>query len=117
MDDFVQKIKDLDIGRIEENVSLKKYTTYKVGGNARCIAYPNDASSLIKLIKYLKSKKITYKIIGNGSNLLFSDKEYNGVLIKLSELNDISFFGKNKIKVGAGYPLIKLSRASFSTVS
>ena len=109
MDEVVESIKTLDIGKIEENVSLKKYTTYSVGGNARCIAYPKDVSHLVKLLSYLKEVRIPYKILGNGSNLLFSDKDYSGILVRLSELNQIKFLSRNKVRVGAGYSLIKLS--------
>ena len=41
--------------------------------------------------------------------MLFSDKDYNGVLIKLNEFNEIKFISSNKVRVGAGYSLIKLS--------
>ena len=109
MEDIIERIKNNNIGKIEENVSLKKYTTYKSGGNCRCVVYPKNTKSLVKLLEILKNSDVKYKIIGNGSNLLFSDKEYDGILIKLSELNEIKFIGKNKIRVGAGYPLIKLS--------
>ena len=110
---FVKEILDLiknkNIGKIEENVSLKKYTTYCAGGTARAIVYPKDINSLVKLLKILRLNNIKHKILGNGSNLLFSDSLYDGVLIKLSEFNDLKFIGKNKIRVGAGYSLIKLS--------
>ena len=109
MKDIIERIKDNDIGKIEENVSLKKYTTYKTGGKARCVVYPKDTNKLIKLLKILKEENIKYKIIGNGSNLLFSDKLYDGVLIKLNEFDKIEFIGKKKVKVGAGFSLIKLS--------
>ena len=52
MKDIIKKIKDLNIGKIEDNVSLKKYTTYKVGGNCMCIAYPKNTDCLITLIKF-----------------------------------------------------------------
>lgn len=106
---MLKELEELNIGKIDTNVSLKKCTTYRVGGNAKFIAYPKDVNSLVKLIKYLKNKNIKYKILGNGSNLLFSDKEYDGVLIKLTEFNELEFIGKTKLKVGAGYSLIKLS--------
>lgn len=109
MPDIYNELEKMDIGKIEKNVSLKKYTTYNVGGKAKYIVYPKNVKSLVKLIKYLKQNSIKYKIIGNGSNLLFSDKDYYGVLIKLTEFNDLAFIGKNKVKVGAGYSLIKLS--------
>ena len=106
---MLKELVELNIGKIDTNVSLKKCTTYRVGGNAKYIAYPKDVNSLVKLIKYLKNKNIKYKILGNGSNLLFSEKEYDGVLIKLSEFDYLEFIGKTKLRVGAGFNLIKLS--------
>ena len=63
---------------------------------------------LIELLRIIKSNNIKYKVIGNGSNLLFSDKQFDGIIIKLNEFNDIEFMEKNKVRVGAGYPLNKL---------
>lgn len=109
MNEVIQNIKRENIGRIEENISLKKYTTYKVGGKSRCVVYPKNVDKLVKLIKLLNQNDIKYKIIGNGSNLLFSDKDYDGILIKLVDFDDIEI-NDNRIKVGAGYSLMKLSR-------
>ena len=109
MEQIIEEIKALNIGRVEENVSLKQYTTYRVGGIAKCIVYPRTEKSLVKLMRYLKDKKIPYKILGNGSNLLFSEKEYTNILIKLSELDAITFVGKEKIRAEAGASLIKVS--------
>lgn len=105
---FIEDIKALKCGKVLENVSLKKYTTYKAGGNAALLVIPNNVDNLIKLLKYIKEKNIKYKIIGNGSNLIFSDSDYEGVIIKLDEFNDLKIEGA-KITVGAGYSLIKLS--------
>ena len=109
MNDVIELIKKDDICKIYENVSISKYTTYRVGGICRVMAYPTDVSELIKLLKLLKSRNIKYKILGNGSNLLFSDKAYDGFLIKLNSFDILTFLGNNKVKVGAGYSLIKLS--------
>ena len=109
MNDIIQKIKEENICKIDEGVSLSKLTTYRVGGKASCVAYPKDINELVNLLKLLKSNGVKYKLLGNGSNLLFSDNDYQGVLIKLSEFNNIEFISKNKLRVGAGYSLIKLS--------
>ena len=109
MNEVINLIKNSNIGKVEENVSLKKYNTYHVGGTARCIVYPKNVTRLVKLIKLLKDNNYPYKILGNGSNLLFSDKEYTPILIKLDQLNDVEFFGKNKVRADAGVSLIKLS--------
>ena len=59
-------------------------------------------------MKYLRENNIKHKILGNGSNLVFSDSLYDGVLIKLDSLDNLEING-NKITVGAGYNLIKLA--------
>ena len=92
MDDFLKEIERENIGRIECDVSLDKYTTYRVGGRACAIFYPKNVECLISFIRKARSNQITYKVLGFGSNLLFSDKKYQGVLIKLDEFNHIEFF-------------------------
>ena len=107
-------IKDLqNFGKVLENVSLKDYTTYKIGGNAKYLVQPNDKDSLIGLIKYLKDNKINWFVIGNGSNLIFSDKLYEGVIIKLDKLNKI-YFDKTKVVAEAGAMLPRVAIESIN---
>ena len=111
MKEFLNEVDKLDIGKIVKDVFISKYTTYKVGGLARAIIYPKNTDKLVLLCKLIKKHNIKYKILGNGSNLLFSDKTYEGVLIKLDEFNKIEFFD-NKIVCGAGASLMKVARES-----
>lgn len=108
MQGIIEYITKNNIGKYEENVSLAKHTTYRVGGNAKVLVYPKNREKLILLLKELRNLNIKYKILGNGSNTLFSDKEYNGVIIKLDNFNGIKYF-KNTVKAEAGVNLIKLS--------
>ena len=109
MKEHITKIKQMDIGKLVENVSLKEHTTYKVGGTAKCFVYPKDVKSLIKVLKYIKQNNIKFKLLGNGSNTLFSDKVYDGIIIKLDKLDEVDIKKNNTIVVGAGYNLMKLS--------
>ena len=109
MKKLIDIIEKANIGRVEKDVSLSRHTTYKVGGKARVMVYPKNVECLIKLMKIIKNNSIKYKVLGNGSNLLFSDSTFEGVIVKLDEFNDIEFFGKSKVRVGAGFSLIKLS--------
>ena len=104
---IINEIEKLNIGEITKNINLKDYTTYKLEGHALCLVSPDDVNGLIKLIKYLKDNSIKYKIIGNGSNLIFNDY-YDGVLIKLDSFQNLEITG-NRIIVGAGYNLMKLA--------
>lgn len=108
MKQFLKEVAYNNIGKVEENVFLSKYTTYKVGGKAKCIIYPKSEDRLVLLIKLIKKYHLNYKILGNGSNLLFSDKEYDHVLIKLSEFNQLEIVD-NKITVGSGFSLMRLA--------
>ena len=108
MKEIISFIKKNNIGRIKTDIKLSDYTTYKVGGKAKVMVYPKDEKKLIVLLDKLNKENINYKVLGNGSNLIFSDNEYKGVLIKLDELNDIKI-KDTVIKVGAGFSLVKLS--------
>lgn len=103
----INEIKDLKVGKVIEDIDLKKYTTYRAGGIGKVLVIPKNINGLVKLINYAKDNKIKYKILGNGSNLLFSDKGYDGILIKLDEFDKLKVNGTT-ITVGAGYNLIKL---------
>lgn len=103
---IIKNLKDLKCGKIE-SIILKDYTTYKVGGKTTLVT-PKNINDLKKLIKYLKENDIKYKILGNGSNLIFNNKGYDGVVIKLNEFDNLDIDGTT-IVVGAGYNLMKLA--------
>lgn len=100
----------IDTSGIEcyEDVSLKKYNTYKIDAKAKYLVFPKDSVELISLISYLKSNKCKFLVLGNGSNVIFNFEYYDGVIIRLDRFNSISI-NDNVIEVGAGYSLIKLA--------
>lgn len=108
MSKLIEFIKKAKIGTYKKNILLSNYTTYKIGGLAKLIVYPKAEKKLILLINKLKEENIKYKIIGNGSNLVFSDNLYDGVLINLKEFDKIIVNG-NIVKVGAGVNLMRLA--------
>ena len=108
MENIINEIMRKNIGDIKVNPSLSRYTTYKVGGHANLIVYPKDIDSLVSLMEIINKHDIKYFILGNGSNVLFSDSQYDGIIIKLDKFDSIEF-QDNIVKVGAGYSLIKLS--------
>lgn len=106
--DFIEKNK---IGRMLENVEMKKHSTYRAGGIARLMVFPKNEKALIKLLKYVRDNKIKNKIIGKGSNTLFSDSLYDGVIIKLDQFNKVTV-GKTKIVCGSGASLIQVANTA-----
>lgn len=109
MDKLKEFVKKRGIGKILQDVSLKEYTTYRVGGVCKFMIYPLDVRKLIMLIRYLKENNIDFMVLGFGSNVLFSDSVYNGVIIKLDEFDKIEFI-RNQVKAGSGASLMKLSQ-------
>ncbi|MBR5785846.1 MAG: UDP-N-acetylmuramate dehydrogenase [Clostridia bacterium] len=95
------------------NEPLKKHTTFRIGGAADLLVTPQSEEQLIKLFKYIKENCIRYVIIGNGSNLLFSDEGYRGIIVKIgSELSSIEAIPCENgmiISAGAGTLLSKLA--------
>lgn len=108
MQEAIKEIISLRLGKVLINEKLSNYTTYRVGGKVRAIVFPRGEEELIKLIDLLNKRNIAFFVLGNGSNVLFSDEMYDRIIIKLDNFNKIDIDG-NTITVGAGYPLIKLS--------
>ena len=90
-----------EFGEVLENVDLKKYNTYRIGGKARYLIKPYNIESLELLINYLNNNNIKYLVIGNGSNIILPDEDYDGVIILLSNLNKC-IINKDEVYVEAG---------------
>ena len=65
------------------NESLKKHTTYGIGGSADLMIFPKSKQDLIKVIEIINENKIQLTILGSGSNVLVSDNGIRGAVISL----------------------------------
>lgn len=101
-------IESLNVGKVSYNVDLSRYTTYKISATGAVLVEPTDIEKLKVLVKYIKEKNYKYKVLGNGSNLIFSNPFYDGILIKLNCFDDLDI-NENIVTVGAGYNLMKLA--------
>jgi len=77
---------------IKENVSLKEYTTFDIGGVAKYFAEVKDVSELREALKFAKDNNLKYFILAGGSNVLFSDDGFDGLVIKI-EIKGIEIDG------------------------
>ncbi|OHA13101.1 MAG: UDP-N-acetylenolpyruvoylglucosamine reductase [Candidatus Tagabacteria bacterium RIFCSPLOWO2_01_FULL_39_11] len=91
---------------IQENVILAPFTTFKIGGPARFFSVSSSEDELIGLIKWAKEKKLPVFALGGGSNILVSDKGFDGLVIKIQnpkyEIKNLNIFTE------AGVPFAKL---------
>ncbi|HEY5267725.1 MAG TPA: UDP-N-acetylmuramate dehydrogenase [Candidatus Saccharimonadales bacterium] len=66
---------------IRNNVSLKDYSTMKLGGETKFIVDINTSSELIEAITWAKTHALPYLIIGGGSNIFWKDEGFDGILL------------------------------------
>ena len=59
------------------------HTTFRIGGPAKYLFTPKSQEEILKIIDICKKNDIKYMIMGNGSNVLFSDKGYDGAIIQI----------------------------------
>lgn len=88
---------------------MKKHTTFRIGGPADYYLCPHSTEELQKILQICRENKLEFFILGNGSNLLVSDKGYRGVVIQLwKNFSDIET-EDNTITVKAGTLLSKVA--------
>lgn len=89
-----------------KDAPMKKYTSFKCGGNASFLIIPDSADSLKSIIEFCHLKKVTPLIIGNGTNLLVTDNGISGVVIKIgSKISKIELFDETTLYCEAGASL------------
>ncbi len=96
------------IAQVECDVPLSSMTTLRIGGTARYVVYPDSTVALDTLMRLLHHENMPYKVIGKGSNLLCSDRPYEGVVIRLDKFDEYYFVGTDLI-AQAGCSIIALS--------
>ena len=85
-----------------ENEPMSKHTSFKIGGPAKLFVSPADSNTLSELITNCKNYDIPTVYFGNGSNILFNDYGFDGVVISTSRMTEISLQDENVIECGSG---------------
>ena len=101
---FYDKLSNrIEQDRIYIDEPMSCHTTFRVGGMADFFVTPKNANEVKDAIEICREEGMPYYIIGNGSNLLVSDKGYRGVIIQIyKEMNEITVEdGKVKAQAGA----------------
>ena len=86
----------------EENVPLKKLTTFGTGGPARYVVQPKDEREISAVLTYLKQNDVPYFCLGGGSNVLASDDGFSGVVIVVGRFMSQIFFENGLLVAQAG---------------
>jgi len=100
--DVFLKIKKELVG-IQKNISLAKYTTFRIGGRAKYFFVAKKKEDIISALLVVKKYNLPFFILGGGSNLLVADKGFGGLVIKC-QMSNIKC-QNSKIKTESGTPL------------
>lgn len=73
---------------------FKDITTLKMGGHIKHYVEPNSVDDLKEIVEYAKNNMILYKVVGNGSNLICGESEFDGIIINLKKLNSYEINGE-----------------------
>ena len=110
-DALIKRLKgDIMEDRVIENAPMSKYTTFRAGGNAALLINPGSTAELFSAVTILKLANVPYMVMGNGSNLLFKDEGYDGVVIRIGEGMDHALVEQNVIFAEPGIKLSQLAK-------
>jgi UDP-N-acetylmuramate dehydrogenase len=85
-------------GAVLKEVLMKRYTSMKVGGPAAYLAYPADEADLAAVLQFVKDKGMEYRFLGNGTNVIVSDRGLNAALIRITRMKHVRY---TKTEAGA----------------
>lgn len=94
---------------IEYDQALSKYTYTRTGGPADILAFPKTYQDLAKLLTWARGQQVPITILGNASNLIVKDGGIEGLVLILTDMNQISIEG-DRIHAQAGATLISVSQ-------
>lgn len=95
-------------GRVVRDVSMKRYTSMKVGGHVPYLFYPEDEEDVATAIRWLRDKDIPFRILGNGTNVIVADEGMNTGIIRITRIRHLRFIegaGSMLVEASGGLPL------------
>lgn len=107
--DFLQSLTSFSKSAVFTDYSLKNNCGYGVGGKAKYYIQPTSVLDIRTTLELCKDFKVDHIVIGNGTNLLISDKGYNGVVICTKSLKGITL-NKDKVICSSGETLTSLAK-------
>jgi UDP-N-acetylmuramate dehydrogenase len=95
---------------LRENIPLAPLSTFQVGGRARYYTEVSGALELAEAFEYAEKNKLPYFVLGGGSNILFADQGFGGLIIHMMG-GGVNVMGE-KVTAGAGIPLARVVQAT-----
>ena len=107
MSDFLTTLQQY--GNVDTDVRLQTMTTFRIGGKVDYVIYPKNAIALAEVVRFFKKENCPFKVLGKGSNILCSDEEYHGVIIRLDRTFCDFYYADDTVVAQAGVSIIALA--------
>lgn len=95
----------------KQNVSLKEYSTFGIGGHAEWFAEAHTAEEMGAALRHCRTESLQFFILGKGSNCLFDDRGFKGMVI-LNKISHYEMSERGLFTAGAGYSFSRLGTLS-----
>ncbi len=105
----IEEIGKLQSGRTLQDFPLSRLSSFKIGGPADLVVEPRNTGELAAVVRYLRDEAIPRLVLGGGTNVLFRDAGFRGVIVRMNALNrlDLHPNGSDHARIvsDAGVPL------------
>ena len=91
----------------EREAPLARYTSFRIGGSAKRMAFPKDGSQMVLLIAFARSCGARPLVIGNGTNLLFPDAGVDRLVVNTREYAEVSIDAQGRVVAESGASLAR----------
>ncbi len=90
-------------------VPVSDYTSFRIGGLADALIFPDTEEELLLLLGYLSGEGIRFRVLGNASNVLVADEGFRGALVSTRHIRSLSVTGM-AVRAACGVPINVLCR-------
>jgi UDP-N-acetylmuramate dehydrogenase len=91
----------LSADRIERDVPLAPFTTFKIGGPADLLYRARTPGELAEAVSVVRELEVPFFLLGMGANILVGDRGFRGVVIK-NEVEEVEFLDDTRVRAGSG---------------
>jgi UDP-N-acetylmuramate dehydrogenase len=102
------ELSKLTRGEVRKEENVAPYTSMRVGGASDCLCLPVSEEEVLELINFARCRDVGVTILGQGTNVVVSDRGIRGITLKLERALDGLEMNDNHLHVGAGVPLAEL---------
>lgn len=99
-------------GALRRNVPMRDYTSFRIGGAADAVLFAQSEEQLVRAVRLCKEAGERYLVVGNGSNLLVSDRGVRDLVIIIRDAFSQVSFSDETMTVGAGVRLTAAAQAA-----